>query len=285
MHPDVITSLEGSLVHHGSASDRAYLLKLGGAPETVAEELETLAAENGYSKIIAKVPAAVRADFASAGYRSEAAVPRFFRGHEEVHFMAKYLCPKRRQASRAETVAEVLATARGKAAATVDPAELDDRYAWRLCRPEDAEAMAEVYRRVFATYPFPIHNPPYLRQTMADNVVYFGIWEGERLVALSSAEMDVAASNVEMTDFATLPGCRGGGFAAFLLRQMEAEMTRRGIRTAYTIARAVSHGMNITFARGGYRYGGTLVNNTQISGSLESMNVWHKPLDNLVGCS
>ncbi len=284
MHPDIITSLGDSLVHHGSASDRAYLLKLGGEPESVAEELETLAAEKGYSKIIAKVPAAVSADFASAGYRSEAAVPRFYQGREEVHFMVKYLCPVRRRATKAETIAEVLATARRKAA-TAAPAALDSGFAWRTCRPEDAEAMARVYRQVFASYPFPIHEPPYLRQTMADNVVYFGIWEGERLVALASAEMDVAAGNVEMTDFATLPGCRGGGFAAFLLQQMEAEMVRRGIRTAYTIARAVSHGMNITFARGGYRFGGTLVNNTQISGSLESMNVWYKNLNCGAGSS
>jgi len=32
--------------------------------------------------------------------------------------------------------------------------------------------------------------------------------------------------------------------------------------------------MNITFAKAGYRYAGTLVNNTDISGTIESMNVW-----------
>jgi len=282
MEADVITSLGGSLVHHGRANDRAYLLKLGGNPETVAAELESLAEENGYSKVIAKVPAAVQADFAAAGYRSEAAVPRFFRGREKVHFMAKYFCPLRRRITREEMISEVLATAHRKAA-TAASAELDSGLAWRICRPEDAEEMAQVYRAVFASYPFPIHEPDYLRQTMADNVVYFGIWEGERIVALSSAEMDKTAGNVEMTDFATLPGCRGGGFASFLLRQMEAEMERRGVRTAYTIARAVSHGMNITFARGDYDFGGTLVNNTQISGSLESMNVWYKPLGAGIG--
>jgi hypothetical protein len=34
--------------------------------------------------------------------------------------------------------------------------------------------------------------------------------------------------------------------------------------------------MNITFAKCGYIFGGTLINNTQISGSIESMNLWHK---------
>ena len=36
--------------------------------------------------------------------------------------------------------------------------------------------------------------------------------------------------------------------------------------------------MNITFAKLGYDFGGTLTRNTQISGDLESMNVWYKPL-------
>jgi hypothetical protein len=44
----------------------------------------------------------------------------------------------------------------------------------------------------------------------------------------------------------------------------------------YTIARAASHGMNTTFARQGYRFAGTLVNNTHIAGGIESMNVWYR---------
>jgi len=79
-----------------------------------------------------------------------------------------------------------------------------------------------------------------------------------------------------MTDFATLTACRGHGLALYLLQQMEEEMKLRGMHIFYTIARAYSHGMNITFARNGYTYAGTLTNNTNISGSLESMNVWYK---------
>jgi hypothetical protein len=55
---------------------------------------------------------------------------------------------------------------------------------------------------------------------------------------------------------------------------MEKYIKELGLKTAYTIARALSYGMNITFAKMGYTYSGTLVNNTNISGRLESMNVW-----------
>ena len=68
------------------------------------------------------------------------------------------------------------------------------------------------------------------------------------------------------------------GLATHLLAKMEKAIRRIGIKTAFTIARAYSFGMNITFAKHGYTYAGPLVNNTQISGDLQSMNVWHKRL-------
>jgi beta-lysine N6-acetyltransferase len=76
----------------------------------------------------------------------------------------------------------------------------------------------------------------------APNVASFGAWRGEELAA------------------------------------KEAAMRPAGLRVAYTIARAMSPGINFTFAGAGYRFGGTLVNNTQIGGRIESINVWYKEL-------
>ena len=140
--------------------------------------------------------------------------------------------------------------------------------------------MAEVYRSVFPTYPFPIHDPEYIRKTMSSHVLYCSITCGGSIAALSSAEMDRKKQQAEMTDFATLDQWRKRGFARILLSFMEDEVRRQGTETAYTIARAVSPGMNLTFASCGYTYGGRLVNNTQISGSIETMNVWYKSLKN-----
>jgi putative beta-lysine N-acetyltransferase len=280
---DRVTRIGEALIQHGSENDRVYLMKLGSEdPAGTVQRLEALARQEGYAKIIAKVPQGARDSFAAADFRHEAHVPGFYRGRQDVHFMAKYLQEERRQPRDPQTLGEVLEVARNRQP-DEEPPHLSDRYRWRIAEPSDAEAMAALYRQVFATYPFPIHDPEYLLQTMADHIVYFGIWDRKELVALASAEMDVAGGNAEMTDFATQPAFRGEGFATFLLARMEEEMRRRRLPTAYTIARAVSFGMNITFARCGYRFGGTLTNNTNISGSLESMNVWYKPMD-LAGC-
>jgi putative beta-lysine N-acetyltransferase len=113
---------------------------------------------------------------------------------------------------------------------------------------------------------------------MEANVIYFCLEDKGIMVALASAEMDRIGENVEMTDFATIPAWRGKGCATLLLGHMEQEMRKSDIKTAYTIARAGSAGMNITFARQGYRFAGRLINNTGISGSIESMNVWYHSL-------
>jgi len=274
---DRIERLGRSLIQHGPHNRRIYLMKLHAADlPQVIPGLDRLARSQGHTKVFAKVPRRSKKPFIESGYTVEARIPGFYRGEEEAVFLGKYFSPERLQEKRAELVTEILARADERG--TEAPPPLEDGLRWRRTEAADAEEMAALYREVFATYPFPIHDPSYLRQTMAENVAYFGIWEGGRLLALASAEIDREGENAEMTDFATRPECRGRGLASFLLARMEREMHGAGIRTLYTIARAYSHGMNLTFAKGGYAYAGTLTNNTNISGSLESMNVWHKAL-------
>jgi putative beta-lysine N-acetyltransferase len=155
---------------------------------------------------------------------------------------------------------------------------LPEDFSLARARPEDTDDLAALYDRVFATYPFPIHRPEFLKETMNDGTVYFLIRRKNKIVAASSAETDRRAGSVEMTDFATDPSCRGIGLSSVLLATMENAIREAGYRTAYTIARALEVPVNRLFAGAGYRYGGTLLNNTNIGGSFESMNVWYKKI-------
>jgi putative beta-lysine N-acetyltransferase len=274
---DRIEKIDGSKVQHGKLSDRVYLMSLSkkSFPEIV-DTLEELAGENGYSKIFAKIPDWALPTFERAGHGVEAEIPGFFGGEHDAYFTGKYLEERRERERHPEAVEEVLQAAVEKPPETgeiVLPAGLE----FREAEPEDAGAMAGVYREVFATYPFPIHEPDFIKETMDDGGTrYFGVWDGEDIAALASSEISLAEENAEMTDFATLPGYRGKGLASFLLQAMEEEMREISMKLLYTIARAYSFGMNLTFAKLGYECGGTLTNNTNISGGLESMNVWYK---------
>jgi putative beta-lysine N-acetyltransferase len=275
-----------SLIQHGPSNDRVYLIKLDRADlPDIVPHIHTLALHHGYSKIFVKVPASAEAHFRQDGYRLEAAIPNFYNGREDGFFMARYFRAERMIDPAIKRVRKVIQTAREKASLRL-PAEPCRTPRCRLATPRDCLQMSSLYRRVFASYPFPIDDPEYLRRTMADNVIYAGIWDGDTgratdgdiLVALSSAEVDKKTANAEMTDFATHPDYRGSGFAGVLLRKLEEMMREKGVKTCYTIARATSFAMNITFAVNNYAFAGTLINNTQISGSLESMNIWYKQI-------
>jgi putative beta-lysine N-acetyltransferase len=275
---DRIETFGESIFQHGRHNKRIYLMKLHpGDQSRIIPHLDHLALTRGYSKIFAKVPLSAESLFIENGYAVEASIPGFYVGKEAALFMGKYFSRERKEEGKPDLVREVLQTARDKG----EHAEIPEKNDGMVCRKageEDTEEMAGLYRLVFATYPFPIHDPDYLKTTMAKNVAYFGIWQEGRLLALSSAEIDCHGKNAEMTDFATRAECRGKGLARFLLGTMEKTMRTAGIITSYTIARAYSFGMNITFAEREYKFDGTLTNNTNISGSLESMNVWHKKL-------
>jgi len=274
MMTDHIAVIGHSTIQHGSANSRIYLMKLN--QEDLPDLLDTLdemARQHHYTKIFAKVSAQHWPIFQTHDFRREAEIPDFYEGTSAL-FLGRYLDPKRAVEPNPDLVQENLKLARAKAGQDIpkDTTEI------REMGPEDTADMAALYRLVFASYPFPIHEPDYLRETMQTNVRYFGIHQEGSLVALASAEMDRDTSSVEMTDFATNPTFRGHGYAALLLRRMEKEMAAEGLRTAFTIARAYSAGMNITFAKLGYTFGGTLTANTDISGQIESMNIWYKAL-------
>jgi putative beta-lysine N-acetyltransferase len=273
---DAITKISGSIIQHGKHNNRIYLMKLDSrdSPGIIAT-LDTLATQNDYTKIFAKISACDAEPFFNSRYTVEARIPGSHRG-DELLFLAKYFDDDRKKTP--DDQLQKIKPAIDKDGKALGALSLDGRFQLQKPTADNAAMMAKLYEKVFASYPFPIHEPEYLLETMSQNTVYFGIWEQTRLVALSSAEMDMDAGLVEMTDFAVLPEYRGNGLALFLLRQMEDEMRIKGITTAYTIARSKSPGMNLTFSKAGYEYTGTLINNTNICGNLESMNVWYKKI-------
>jgi len=242
----------------------------------IIEAMEKIAQGNNYTKIFIKLPESLSEPFIGYGYVIEAKIPFFYNGKEKGFFMAKYLDPSRLKLDhqKREEITRNIRIAKSQQIMKSIPE--NHNYNFRLLKKEDANELSELYKIVFKSYPFPIHDPEYIKKTMDENIIYFGAMHNDKLVAASSSEMNIDNANVEMTDFATNPKYRGNKLALILLDIMEKEMSNRNMKTFYTIARSHSAGMNITFARKRYKFAGTLFNNTNIAGSIESMNVWYK---------
>jgi len=260
----------GATVQHGRDSDRAYLVKPG--PDAAADValLERLAAEHGYSKLFAKTVGAATLVFEDAGFHAEAKIPSG-RANEQLSFCSRFLSADRSRERFPDEVRRALDPREERPHGSAVPANS----VAQTLSSRDAVELAGLYSEIFESYPFPIDDPSFIRDAMNEGTVFVGVHDDSgRLVAAASAEISAQTMTCEMTDFATRPKNRGTGLASTLLTGLEAEVTSRGIRVAYTIARATSAGMNSVFARGGYTHAGTLVNNTHISGGIESMNVW-----------
>jgi len=274
--PDTIAYFQNSLIQYGEYNDRIYLIKLAKEDfPNIIKNLNDRALDQGYSKIFAKIPAYAKEKFEEDGFIAEAFIPRFMNGHDAVYFMGKYFSPARKISNDSQKISQILKAAKSSPRKK-KTAPLPSSFTFKICDLSDAFKIGEMYKKIFQTYPFPIYDQTYILKTMQENVIYFSICKKDIIIALASSEMDIASKNVEMTDFATSPEYRGKGLSQYLLQQMENEMSKKGIKTAYTIARALSVGINMTFAKMGYTYGGTLKNNTNICGKLESMNVWYK---------
>jgi len=275
---DVVLHRGNSIIQHGHFNDRVYVMKM--APEDIPDIIhfaDNITSKEGYTKIFVKIPESSVELFTRIGYITEATVPFYYQGKESAVFMAKYSDPKRKEVRDASITADILATA-FEHAGERGPIELPDEFLLMHAHAEDAKDIAALYRSVFKTYPFPIVDPDYILESMQGHVRYFIIRKSDQLAAVASCEIDDENKNIEVTDFATDPRFRGMGLAGSLLHAMETDLKKEGILLAYTIARAISRPINTTFAGAGYRFGGVLPNNTNICGSMESMNVWHKKL-------
>ncbi|MFA6808486.1 MAG: putative beta-lysine N-acetyltransferase [Eubacteriales bacterium] len=276
---DKTVKIGKSIINHGKYSNRIYLMKIDQSdfPEII-QILDDLAKVNGYTKIFAKIPYLFKEAFIKSGYGIEATIPGFYKGVEDVIFMGKYFSEERARLKESNKIKEIIdiSCTKDKIEKQI---ELGEEYHFHLCDKNDVLQMCKVYRAVFETYPFPISDEKYIEKTMNENFIYFSIKHKEKIVSLASTEMDYTSKSVEMTDFATLHKYRGKGFSIQLLGKMEEEMRLKNFYMAFTIARSISYGINITFSKLNYKYGGTLINNTNISGDLESMNVWYKILN------
>lgn len=277
MNDTLIRIGKGSFIQHGKHNDRIYLMKLDEQDvDIILDEISRLAKTYNYSKLFCKVPKNFAPLFFANGYILEAYIPKFYKNRDDVFFVSKFLNSERLLTIEENELASLKQLLSKDHSLKKRVRKSVSAYTVRKLAKSDVAEIVQIYLEVFESYPFPIHEPDYILKTMANNVHYFGIEYNGKLVALASSEVDAVGKNAEMTDFATLQKHGGNNLASLLLKEMEQEMEGLGVKTLYTIARLKSYPMNLTFLRFDYEYSGTLIKNTNISGKIESMNVYYK---------
>jgi len=241
----------------------------------MVETLRALAQKNNYGKVWVKAPARDARKLETLGFDNEGTIPGYFNMNEDAACMGMFVDSERRNRPTLDEENEFIEKALAGRPGTKSPKPLPTGYTTALFTDADAPELAALYDEVFPTYPYPITDPEYLKETARTHILYRLVRNADgKLVAAASAETNPNYQNSEMTDFAALPSERGKGLALFLLHELERDAVHHfGIRCFYTIARALEPGVLRTFHHAGYRLAGTLVNNCNIAGKFETMHL------------
>jgi len=149
-------------------------------------------------------------------------------------------------------------------------------YTMRHATVHDTSELAQLYDTIFETYPTPMNNAQYIENLMQDDVYFTIIEYHGQIVSASAADIIPDFNSAEMTDCATLLEHRQKGLLSHQFSYLIELMRQKGVQTLFCYSRAVSLGMNLINIRNGFTYGGRMVQNSNIAGRLECMNIWFK---------
>jgi putative beta-lysine N-acetyltransferase len=255
---------------------RLKLIKYNGNVEKIIKNTIALCGKYGIGKILATVQANDRQGFLTHGFVQEAVIEKFFKG--KIGYNVSYFYdPARAISHRIIEEDEIIEKAK-EYKGQYEPIKNSGFY-YRTANIKDAEEMARLYDAVFKTYPTPIDNVEYIKNVIQNNKAFFKVAEyGNQIVSAASAELNHEFLNAEITDCATFQELRGKGLLSELVFQIESSLKEKNFRTLFGVARAISLGINIVFSKHGYQYAGRQINNSNIMGKLEDMNIWVKSI-------
>ncbi|KAB3530709.1 putative beta-lysine N-acetyltransferase [Alkaliphilus serpentinus] len=207
----------------------------------------------------------------------EGKIDGYFDG-EDAFIYSQFLDPTREVCKHKQQQEKIISSAIKKGSIDEIP-QLQEEFDLRAARHRDVIEMADVFRQVFKTYPTPMHEPKYIKKVMDDNTIFTLVTYEDKIVSIASADINSKYNNAEITDCATLPEFRGNGLLTHIIANLEERLIEREVPNLFSLTRAQSIGMNHVIAKHGYDYRGTLVQNCDISGSFEDMNIWVKQLE------
>jgi len=241
--------------------------------EQLGQALIDAARATERGRVVVLADAGLKAGLARAGLQWEATMPGFYRGKRDCVVFGYALSPDRAASSEPDAVARVDAIIRSN-----PPAKERRPVTTVRATAADAGDIATLIGATFEHYPTPSGVPDYIEAQILEGIPFRLVRVENEIVACASADLVRDALTAELTDCATRPDQRGGGFMQAILADLMKDLHSMGYPTAFTLARACIPGVNLAFHRLGFTFAGRMTRSCRIGDGLEDMNVWSRSL-------
>ena len=272
------TTIDNTKIYLDNVNKRVKILDHSMISIQTLERIIYFAAKNDAGKIICNSDLMNSKLFIEAGFCTEGIIDGFFKG-KDAFCMSYFVDSERKISTETEQKDKLIKQClKIQNSYTVGSNNMPS-YSIRTATSKDVGEMVELFSTVFMTYPTPVYNEDYLIKTMNEKILYkVAVLEG-KIVGIASADMDIDNLNAEMTDCATYPEHRGKGILSNIIDQLEEELKNKNFITLYSLSRAINPGINMVLSKHNYQYKGRLINNCNICGEFEDMNIWIKNIN------
>lgn len=277
INKNYFTKIGRTEIYMDYANKRVVIIELNNISVQNIKRIIHFSSKEHFGKIICKCDYISFETFIEAGFILEGKIKGYFKGEDG--FYMSYFISSDRKICSSFSQKELLVKECLEVKDTFIYTGSRSIYAIRDAVENDIQEMIRLFSTVFSTYPSPVYDEEYLRKTMQEKVLYkIAIHDG-KIVGVASADMDKENLNAEITDCATYPDYRGRGILSDIFYALELELKNRGFITLYSLSRAINPGINIVLSKHNYEFTGRLINNCNICGTFEDMNIWVKNIN------
>ncbi|OPJ64428.1 putative beta-lysine N-acetyltransferase [Clostridium oryzae] len=231
-------------------------------------------------KIICNCDGETSIFFRDAKFKLEGTIEGYFKGKDA--FCMSYFIHKEREICNDHVRKDSLLRRSVNVKNAYTHSIYNSKYCIRNANEDDIDEMAELFSKTFSTYPYPIYDKEYLRRTINKQVLYKIAVYDKKVIGIASAIMDKNNLNAEIADCATYPLYRCKGILSNIVYSLEEDLKNKGFITLFSLSRATNISMNIVLSKYNYKFGGRLINNCNICGTFEDMNIWFKDIRNIM---
>ena len=271
------TKIDRTKIYVDYTNKRVKIIELNNISVQNLKRIIHFSSKEHLGKIICNCDSEPLIIFEEAGFELEGKINGYFKG-KDAFCMSYFISSDRKKCSnfsKKELLVKQCLDVRNK----FIPRGNNSTYCIRNATQNDIKEMVKLFSTVFSTYPSPVYDEKFLKETMNERVLYkVAVYDG-KIIGIASADMDKENLNAEITDCATYPDYRGKGILSNIIYSLELNLQDKGFLTLYSLSRAINPGVNVVLSKHNYKYTGRLVNNCNICGTFEDMNIWVKNIN------